>query len=217
MRAPDRSPHLRASRAADPDSVAGADHRARHRPLRLCAGAAGHARRAALVLFGRRLHEHHQCGRLSRRRAGRLAADPALRPVRERALGHGRLRVLARALRDDRQFCRVELCAAARGFRRGGRLCRRRRAGRDDRAIAAGAGEFSAEPVLCRTRHRHPRLRTDRAFHAAGVRPGLVVDRVVGADAALGGHDHAAAARAARRQCRDRHATRDSASRSGRC
>src|SRR5450631_4694753 len=44
---------LCASRAADPYSVAGAYRLPRHRPLCLFAGAAGHARRAGLVLFRR--------------------------------------------------------------------------------------------------------------------------------------------------------------------
>src|SRR6202011_5698400 len=56
-------PHaLCASRAADPYSVAGAHDLPRHRPLRLCAGAAGHARPAGLVLFHRGFHEHDQRG-----------------------------------------------------------------------------------------------------------------------------------------------------------
>ena len=56
-------PCRRPSRAADPDSVADAHRRPRHRPFRLCAGAAGHARHAGLVVFRGRLHEHHQCRR----------------------------------------------------------------------------------------------------------------------------------------------------------
>ena len=189
-----------ASRAADPDPVAGADRRARHRPLRLFAGAAGHARFAGLVVFGRGLHEHHQCRRLSRRRVAGLEADQAIRPVRGGALGNAGLRAVAGAVRHIRQFRRLELCAAAGRRRRGAGIRCRRRAGGDDRAIAAGAGEFSAQSVLCRARARHPRLRPDRAFRAAGVRPGLVVDRVVGDDVALDGDDPSAAADADRRQ-----------------
>ena len=65
---------------------------------------------------------------------------------------------------------------AAAGFVGGGAL------GGDDRAIAARTRQLPAQPVLRRTRHRHPGVRTDRAVRAAGVRAGLVVDRVVGDD-----------------------------------
>ena len=186
---------------ADPHPVAGADRRSRHRPLRLCAGAAGHARHARLVLFRGRIHEHDQCRRLSRRRAARLADDPAFRAAAIGSLGNACLRVLAGAVRHHRQFLRAEFCAASRGRRRGGRIRRRRGAGRDDRADAARAGEFPAQPVLCRARDRHSRVGAGRAVRAAGIRAGIVVDRVVGDDTALRRHDHAAAARAARRRC----------------
>ena len=122
---------------ADPDPVAGADHRARHRAFRLCARAAGHARGVALVVFGGGLHEHHQRRRLSRRRAGRVAADPPLRACGQRALGDAGLCRFARALRGLAEFRRAELRAAARRLRRRRRLRRWRRAGGDDRAVAA--------------------------------------------------------------------------------
>ena len=103
------------------------------------------------------------------------------------------------------QFRRLELCAAAGRRRRG--ACLRRPAPRLAATIAQSrpaAGELSAEPVLRRTRARHPGLRPDRALRAAGVRAGLVVDRVVGDDAALGRHDHSAAAGADRYERRHR-------------
>ena len=106
--------------------------------------------------------------------------------------GTAGLRRRAGGLRLDREFCRAEPGAAGARHRRRGRLRGRRRARRDRRAVAPGAGQFPAEPVLCRPRHRHSLLRADRAVHAAAFRPGLVVDRVVGADAALGRHDRAA-------------------------
>ena len=179
----------RASRAADPDPVAGADGRSWHRPLRLFAGAAGHARRARLVVFRRGLHEHGQRGRLSRRRADRLKTDQALRTVRHGALGDAGLRGVAGAVRDLGQFPCAQFCAAAGGAGCGGRIRRRRGTGGDDRAIASRAGEFSAELVLCRSRARHRGIRADRALRAAGVRTGIVVDRLVGDDAARGRHD----------------------------
>ena len=77
---------------------------------------------------------------------------------------------------------------------------RRRGIGGDDRAIAPGAGQLPAQPVLRRARDRHPVLRPDRAVRAAGVRAGIVVDRVVGDDAARGRHDHSAAAGADRHE-----------------
>ena len=67
-----------------------------------------------------------------------------------------------------------------------------------DRAIAARAGELPAELVLCRTRARHRVVRPDRAVRAAGFRTGIVVDRLVGDDAAYGHPDHSAAAGADR-------------------
>ena len=207
----------RASRAADPHSVAGADRRPRHRPLRLFAGAAGHARCAGLVVFRRGLHEHDQRRRLSRRRAGRVEAHQALRAVRHRALGNAGLRGVAGAVRAVGQFHRAEFCAAAGGGWRRGRLRRRRRAGGDDRAIAARAGELPAESVLRRTRARHPVVRPDRAVRAAGVRAGIVVDRVVGDDAALDRHDPAAAADAASMRAPASPIERRRNSRSGRC
>src|SRR6266849_6278211 len=41
---PRSSEEIRAPRAADPDPIAGADHRPWHRPFRLCTGATRHAR-----------------------------------------------------------------------------------------------------------------------------------------------------------------------------
>ena len=130
------------------------DRRARHRPLRLCAGAAGHAGLPALVLFGGRLHEHHQRRRLPRRRAAGVPADPALRLVGRDPRRNAGLRGLARDLRDDREFRRAEPRPAASrasaprpAFVAGGALAA------SDRAIAAGARELPAQPVLCRTRH----------------------------------------------------------------
>ena len=193
-------PDLSASCAADPHSLAGADHRARHRPLCLCAGAARHARLAVVVLFRGGLHEHDQRRRLSRRRLDGIAADQALWPCAKRDLGHRGLRRVAGALRDHRQFHRAEFCAVARGLCRGRGLCRRRRACGDHRANPTGKRAFPAQPVLCRTGPRYPRFGTDRALRVAGVRPGLVVDRVVGVHCALACHDHAARARAARWQ-----------------
>ena len=113
---------FRASRAADPDSVAGADGRSRHRPLRLFAGAARHARCAGLVVFRRGLHEYHQCRRLSRRRVGGVATDQAVRPVRRGALGNAGLRGVAGAVRAVRQFHRAEFCTVAGRRWRGGRI-----------------------------------------------------------------------------------------------
>ncbi len=59
------------------------------------------------------------------------------------------------------------------------------------------ARELPAQPVLRRPRARHPVIRPDRAVRAAGVRTGIVVDRLVGDDAALDRHDPSAAADAA--------------------
>ena len=202
MHSPDRPLTIRASRAADPHLVAGRDRRARHRPLRLCAGAAGHARFPALVVFGRGLHEHHQRRRLSRRRADGITADQAIRLVGRGALGNAGLPRLACDLRDDRQFRRAQSCAADRRICRRGRLRRRWCAGGNDCPVTARTREFSFEPVLRRTRTRHSRLRPDRALCAAGIRPRFVVDRVVGADAARRRDDRAAAARSVREQGR---------------
>ena len=124
---------------------------------------------------------------------------------------------VAGAVRHLGQFRRAELCAAAGRARRGGRIRRRRRAGGDDRAIAARTRQFPAEPVLRRTRGRHPVVRTGRAVRAAGVRAGLVVDRVVGDDVARGRHDRSAAAGADRHQRRHRRRGGRPNSRSGRC
>ena len=89
----------------------------------------------------------------------------------------------------SRQFRHSELCPAAGRPRRRGRVRRRRRAGGDHRAIASRAGQFPAQPVLCRTGNRHPVVRTGRAVRAAGVRAGIMVDRVVGDDPARDRHD----------------------------
>ena len=80
---------------------------------------------------------------------------------------------------------------AAAGFRR------RRRAGGDDRAIAARTRELPAQPVLCRTRHRHPVIGTGGAVRLAVVRSRFVVDRLVGDDPARGRHDDSRPARVA--------------------
>src|SRR3984957_11722919 len=106
-----RRPFLatRASRAADPHSVAGANSRSRHRPLRLFAGAAGHARYAGLVLFRRGLHEHDQCRRLSRRCVDDVETYLALWAGCHRALGNPGERGLAGAVRVVRQFFHLEL------------------------------------------------------------------------------------------------------------
>ena len=93
-----------------------------------------------------------------------------------------------------RQFCRSELCPAAGWCCRRGRIRRRRCAGGNDRAIAARTRQLPAQPVLRRARQRHPAIRADRAVRAAGVRAGIVVDRVVGDDTARGRHDRSAAA-----------------------
>ena len=194
---------LRASRAPDPHRVAGAYHRSRHRPLRLFAGAAGHARRTWLVVFGRGVHEHHQCRRLSRRRPDGVETSETIRIVRRGARGNAGLHRVAGAVRHVRQFHRSKLCAAARGAGRGGRIRRRRCASGEDCAIAALAGEFSAEPVLRRTRARHLVVGPDRALRAAGFRAGIVVDRLVDADAALDPHDDSAVAGTDWYWCRD--------------
>ena len=115
-----------------------------------------------------------------------VAAHQALRAVGRGALGNAGLRAVAGAVRAVGQFCRAEFCAAA------GRASARRSRFVAGAALAAtiaqsrpDAGEFPAEPVLCRTRARHPVVRPDRAVRAAGVRAGIVVDRVVGDDAAV--------------------------------
>jgi hypothetical protein len=191
-----RRPFLatRAPRAADPHSVAGPDGWSRHWPLRLFAGAAGHARYAGLVVFRRRLHEYDQCRRLSRRCIGDVETYRALRAGCHRAVGNLGERNIAGAVRAVGQFFHLELCAAARGARRRGRLRGRRRAGGDHRAIAARTRQFPAQSFLRRTRARHPLIGAGRALCAAGFRAGIVVDRVVGDDAARGRHDVAAAA-----------------------
>ena len=84
------------------------------------------------------------------------------------------------------------------GLRRGGRICRRRHAGHQDCPVASGAGELSAQPVLCRARAWHPGLGPDRALRAECVRPRLVVDRMVGDDGACDRHDRSADADADR-------------------
>ena len=106
-------------------------------------------------------------------------------------------------------FIALSLARLLAGFARRRRLRRRRRAGGDDRAVAPGARQFPAQPVLCRARHRHPRLRIDRAVRAAGIRAGIVVDRVVGDDGACRvDHDRAAVAGAARRRRQTRNRRR---------
>jgi len=62
--------------------------------------------------------------------------------------------IIAGAVRQLRQFPRPELCAAAGRPRRRGRIRRWRRAGGDDRAIAARTREFSAS--ACSTPDRGP-------------------------------------------------------------
>ena len=57
-----------------------------------------------MVVFGGRLHEHHQRGRLSRGRAGGGATDQALRPDPERAL-EPVARAGARLLRSAGRTC----------------------------------------------------------------------------------------------------------------
>ena len=199
-----RPTHLRASCVADPHSVARADDRSRNRPLRLCAGAARHARRARLVLFRGRLHEHDQRRRLSGGRVACLTDDSALRAAANGALGNAGRRRLAGAMRRVRQFFRAELCAIAGGRRRGGRVRRRRGAGGHDRADAARTRQLPAQPVLCRAGARHSLIGAGRAVRAAGLWARIVVDRVVGDDAALRRPDPAAVAGAARRRCCDR-------------
>ena len=114
-------------------------------------------------------------------------------------------------------FVVLSFARSAGRSRRGGRIRRRRRIGGDDRAIAARAGELPAQPVLRRTGDRHPVVRTGRAVRAAGVRAGIVVDRVVGDDAARGRHDRSAAAGADRRRRPASPMQRPRHSRSGRC
>ncbi len=105
---PRHCPTLPASRAADPDAVAGPDGRPRHRPLCLCARAARYARHAGLVVLRGRFHEHDQRGRLSRGRPARLAHDRAFRACGLGALGHAGLRAVAGAVRGFRKFLRPE-------------------------------------------------------------------------------------------------------------
>ena len=57
-----------------------------------------------LVVFGRRLHEHDQRRRLSRRRAAGLADDPALRAAAHGALGNAGRVVVAGAVRISGNF-----------------------------------------------------------------------------------------------------------------
>ncbi len=199
-----RSSPTCASRAADPHSVAGADRRPRHRPLRLCAGAAGHARRAGLVVFRRGLHEHRST------RPVILPAPWSHRSIIKRFGLSATVRWGTLACVASLALCAISgnfvVLSFARllaGLAAAAVFRRRRSAGGDDRAIAAGAGELSAESVLRRARVRHPVVRPDRAVRAAGVRPGIVVDRLVGDDAAHDRHDHPAAADAAR--CERRH------------
>ena len=98
-----------APRVADPDPVACAHRRPRHRPLRLLAGAAGHARQPRLVLFVGRLHEYDQCGRLSRRRVDRGLSRSASDWSASDTLANGGRSSLAGALRADGQFHRSQL------------------------------------------------------------------------------------------------------------
>jgi len=171
-----------ASRAADPDPVAGPDGRTRHRPLCLFAGAAGHARCAWLVLLRRRLHEYDQCRRLSRRCVDDVENHRPLRASRHRALGNPGERDLAGAMCAVRQFFHFELCAAAR---RTGRRCRLRGWCR------AGANIAQSQPAranfLLSLFYAGPGSascpRAGRTLRAAGFRAGIVVDRVVGDDA----------------------------------
>ena len=199
---PENRQALRASRAADPYSLADADRRPRHRALCLCAGAAGHARRAGLVVFRGRLHEYRQCRGLSRRRADRGRHRQALRARGRAALGNAGLRAVAGAVCAVGQFCHSEFRAAIGRHRRRGRLRLQRRAGGDDCAIAARAGKFPAQPVLCRARPRHRAVRPDRAVRAAGGGSGIVVDRVVGDDGVVCRDDLAVIFGAVRRRRR---------------
>ena len=211
-----RPTRLPASCVADPDPVAGADDRARNRPLRLCAGAARHARCARLVLFRRRLHGHDQRRRLSGGRATGVADDPAVRTGANGALGNAGRGRLAGAVRDVRQFWRAELCAPARGNRHGRRYVGGCGAGGHDRADAARSRQLFAQPVLCRAGARYPVIGTGRPVRAAGFWAGVVVDRVVGDDVAVRRADPAAAAGAARRRGLRSIAPRRRLSRSGR-
>ena len=97
-------------------------------------------------------YEHHQRGRLSRGRPARLTHDPAFWTGQLGAMGNAGLRAVAGAVRPVRQFLRAEFRPASGRCRRGGRICRRRRTRRNDRAVAARTGELPAQPVLCRTR-----------------------------------------------------------------
>ena len=137
--------------------------------------------------------------------AGALFASRMIRRfgLPQRCAGEHSPPLVAGVVRHFRQFHRAELCAIARGHWRGCRIRRRRRAGGNDRAIAPRAGEFSAQPVLRRTRPRYPFVRPDRAVRAAVLWAGLMVDRLGGADAAFADHDRPAVARAVRRQHRD--------------
>ena len=139
--------------------------------------------------------------------AGALTASPLIKRfglVPSVIWGTAGLRGFAGAVRAHRQFHRAEFCAIAGRLCRGRRLRRRRRARSDDCAIPPRTRQLPAQPVLCRSRQWHPRLRIDRALRAASLRTRLVVDRVVGADGALARHDRAADAGAARRRRRDR-------------
>ena len=141
----------------------------------------------------------------------------ALRAVANGPLGNACRCRLAGAMCRLRQFFRAELCAIAGGRRRGGRVRRRRGAGRHDRANAPRARQLPAQPVLCRAGARHYLIGADRAVRAAGLWARIVVDRVVDHDAALRRPGPAAVAGAARQRGRDRAARRPPNSPSGRC
>ena len=212
-----RPTHLRAPCVADPDSVARANDRSRNRPLRLCAGAARHARRARWSYSAAGfMNTINAVGYL----AGALLASRMIRRFGLAAngpLGNACRRRLAGAMRRLRQFFRAELCAIAGGHRRGGRIRWRRGAGRHDRANAPRTRQLPAQPVLCRARARHYLVGADRAVRAAGLWAGIVVDRVVGHDAALRRPDPAAVAGAARQRRCDRPRGAGQILRSGRC
>ena len=100
---------------------------------------------------------------------------------------------------------------AAAGFVGGGALAATIAQSRPERA------NFLLSLFYAGPGHRHPVVRPDRAVRAAGVRPGIVVDRVVGDDVALGRHDRSAAAGADRYRPPASPTRRPPNSRSGRC
>ncbi len=169
---------LRASGAAHPHPRHCTGGRARHLPLRVLAGAAGHARQSRLVVFDRRLHEHHQCGGLSCRRAGRQRVHPPFRAVQLGLDRRARLCRVARDLGAVGRLHHLQRRAAVVRHRGGRRLCRRWRACHQHRAVAARSLDVLSKPVLYRPCGRIAGVGLRCAIPSAGLRTRLVVDRL---------------------------------------